>query len=343
MGAEDHISDDQPDYGEGTLFAEATSESAGQRLDRFLADTWPHLSRARIAALIRAGDVGSVAAVGRTLNPSGKVREGDRFHAVLPEPTPAKPEAQAIPLDVVFEDDNLLVINKPAGMTVHPAPGQAIGTLVNALLAHCGDSLSGIGGVRRPGIVHRIDKETSGLLVVAKHDAAHQGLARQFEAHSVERAYQALVWGLPSPAIGRIEGDIGRDPKDRKRMAVVRLGKHAVTHYAVIQAFGVAASEIECRLETGRTHQIRVHMAKHGFPLIGDQLYGRATAARKARLGETARGAATAFRRQALHAGRLGFDHPIDHVSLSFTRPPPEDYQRLHQALTTGAETRPTA
>lgn len=337
MANEDESADAQPLEDDGMLVAEATAETAGQRLDRFLADTWPHLSRARIAALIRSGDVGSATDEGRKLNPSGRVRDGDQFRVIMPEPTPAEPEAQAIPLDVVFEDDFLLVIDKPAGMTVHPAPGNYSGTLVNALLAHCGDSLSGIGGVRRPGIVHRIDKETSGLIVVAKHDAAHQALARQFEAHSVERAYQALVWGLPSPSAGRIEGDIGRDPKDRKRMAVVRLGKHAVTHYAVIQAFGVAASEIECRLETGRTHQIRVHMAKHGYPLIGDPLYGRATAARKTRLGDAARMAAIAFPRQALHAGRLGFEHPDGSGSLTFTREPPEDYQRLQQALTTTA------
>lgn len=324
---------DASDDDAGLLTAEVSFEAEGQRIDRFLADCWPDISRARITALIRAGHVHYADDVGRSINPAGKVRDGDRFLATPPPPAPATPQPQAIPLDIVFEDDSLVVIDKRAGMTVHPAPGQPDGTLVNALLAHCGDSLSGIGGVRRPGIVHRIDKDTSGLIVVAKHDIAHQALAKQFEAHTVDRAYKALVWGLPSPSAGRIEGDIGRDPRDRKRMAIVKSGKRAVTHYEVSGAFGVAASEVTCRLETGRTHQIRVHMAFNGTPLMGDPLYGRATSARKARLGEPARIAAVAFARQALHAGTLGFSHPISGENLSFSRAPPADFQALRAIL----------
>jgi len=320
------------------LRAAAEPLDAGQRIDRFLANRWTELSRARIAALIQAGDVTLAAGEPRALAPAGKVRAGDVFEALPPPPAPATPAAEAIPLDIVYEDADIVVVDKPPGMTAHPAPGQQTGTLVNALLAHCGDSLSGIGGVARPGIVHRIDKDTSGLLVVAKHDRAHAGLAAQFEAHTVERAYLALVWGAPTPNVGRIETMIGRDPKDRKRMAVRATdGKRAVTHYRVLTPFGVAAAEIECRLETGRTHQIRVHMAHAGWPLMGDAAYGRVTRARKSRLAEPARLAALAFPRQALHAATLGFAHPTTGGRLVFERPPPADYAALRQTLADAA------
>ena len=317
------------------LIADAATDDAGERIDRFLTRAWPDLSRARIAALLRSGDVVLAAGDVRDIGPAIKVRDGDRFEGRPPPPAPAAPEPEPIPLDVVYEDDDLIVVDKPAGMTVHPAPGQPTGTLVNALLAHCGGSLSGVGGVARPGIVHRIDKETSGLLVVAKHDRAHQGLAGQFEAHSVTREYRAFVWGSPSANTGRIEGAIGRDPRNRKRMAVTTSGKPAVTHYRVAARFGPGAAELACRLETGRTHQIRVHLTEAGWPLIGDPVYGRATAARKSRLADAALAAATGFPRQALHAGVLGFEHPITGEQVRFERPPPADMTSLKAALET--------
>lgn len=319
-----------------SFVASAGPDDAGQRIDRFLAAAWPDLSRARISALIQAGDVVLAAGEARSIGPAVKVRPGDRFIAAPPPPIAADPTPEPIPLDIVYEDIDLVVVAKPAGMTVHPAPGQQTGTLVNALLHHCGRSLSGVGGVARPGIVHRIDKDTSGLLVVAKHDKAHQGLARQFEAHTVERVYQALVWGAPGASTGRIEGAIGRDPRNRKRMAVQPSGKDAVTHYQVTARFGVAAAEISCRLETGRTHQIRVHLTHAGWPLIGDPVYGRATAARRARLEGAARGAAEAFPRQALHAAVLGFEHPVSSEPMRFERPPPTDMAGLKSALESG-------
>lgn len=317
------------------MIADATTDDAGERIDRFLARAWPDLSRARITALLRSGDVVLAAGDARAIGPAIKVRAGDRFEGQPPPPAAASPEPESIPLDVVYEDDDLIVVDKPAGMTVHPAPGQPTGTLVNALLAHCGGSLSGIGGVARPGIVHRIDKETSGLLVVAKHDRAHQGLASQFEAHSVTREYRALTWGSPSANTGRIEAAIGRDPKNRKRMAVTTSGKPAVTHYRVAARFGPGAAELACQLETGRTHQIRVHLTDAGWPLIGDPVYGRATAARKSRLAGAALAAATGFQRQALHAGLLGFEHPITGDQVRFERPPPADMASLKAALET--------
>jgi 23S rRNA pseudouridine1911/1915/1917 synthase len=257
------------------------------------------------------------------------------FELAIPEAAPARPQGQAIDLDVVYEDEDLIVIDKPAGMVVHPAPGNPEGTLVNALIAHCGESLSGIGGERRPGIVHRIDKETSGLLVAAKNDAAHQALSAAFAAHAIERAYLCLVWGVPSPGSGTITGNIGRDPKDRKRMAVVtRGGKPAHTDYRVLRSFGLGAALVECRLRTGRTHQIRVHMAKVGHPLIGDPTYGKATQARRARLAPAARAAAERFPRQALHATLLGFQHPRTGEFLSWTSESPTDFKELEQALT---------
>ena len=311
-----------------------TPEEGGLRLDRWLADRLPHLSRSRLKALIEEG---AVAIDERTINaPAQRVKPGDHVRIVIPEAQPAEPAAEAIPLVIVHEDDALLVVDKPAGMVVHPAPGAPAGTLVNALLHHCGDSLSGIGGVKRPGIVHRIDKDTSGLLVVAKTDAAHQGLAAQLAEHRMTREYVAFVYGRPVPPAGRIEGAIGRHPVDRKRMAVVtRNGKAAVTHYATEALYRdprgtVIAARIRCRLETGRTHQVRVHMAHIGHPLIGDPVYGRR------RRGLRDIPPAGSFGRQALHAARLGFIHPATGESLQFSSPLPYDLKQLQDALECG-------
>ncbi len=274
----------------------------------------PGLSRSRIKALIDEGRVAIEAAdgsAGETLaQPSYRVKPAQSFVVTIPEPVIAAPKAQSLPLDVIFEDEHLIVINKPAGLVVHPAAGNPDSTLVNALIAHCGDSLSGIGGVRRPGIVHRLDKDTSGLMVVAKNDAAHAGLARQFAEHSLDRAYRALVWGLPQPTAGEISGNIGRNPRNRKKMAVVaKGGKTALTHYRLLERVGEDFSLVECRLATGRTHQIRVHMAHLGHAIVGDPLYGRARG-RKRAVSAEARAATDGFARQALHAVELGFEHP---------------------------------
>jgi 23S rRNA pseudouridine1911/1915/1917 synthase len=306
--------------------------AAGERLDRALAAARPELSRSRIKALI---ELGHLKLSGGTINdPALRVKPGQIFILEIPPAVAAAPQGQAIDLNIVYEDDDLIVIDKPAGMVVHPAPGNPDNTLVNALIAHCGESLSGIGGERRPGIVHRIDKDTSGLIVAAKNDAAHKALSADFADHSIERAYLCLVWGVPSPSAGEITGNIGRHPVDRKRMAVVsRGGKPAITHYRVLKSFGLGASLVECRLKTGRTHQIRVHLAKIGHPLIGDPSYGKPTAARRGRLSPEARKAAEAFPRQALHATLLGFDHPRTGKHLSWTSESPADFRRLEQTL----------
>ncbi|MCP5367962.1 MAG: RluA family pseudouridine synthase [Hyphomicrobiales bacterium] len=309
-----------------------TEDKAGLRADRFLAGAVPALSRARIQALMAAGRVARDGAP--ATDPAGKVRAGQCWTVTEPPPVPAEPRAQAIPLVVVFEDADLIVVDKPAGLVVHPAAGNPENTLVNALLAHCGAGLSGIGGVARPGIVHRLDKDTSGLMVAAKSDRAHAGLAAQFAAHSLERAYRALVWGLPAPARGTIEGAIGRSPANRKKMAVVtRGGKAAVTRYRVERAFAGAASLVECRLQTGRTHQIRVHMAHIGHPLVGDPVYGRGRAARRAGLPAVARAALAAFPRQALHAYLIGFSHPVTGEALRFESDLPPDFNELVEIL----------
>ncbi|MEQ8602436.1 MAG: RluA family pseudouridine synthase [Marivibrio sp.] len=329
---EPYEGDDDHARGETRRFS-VGEDAAGARLDRWLADRLADLSRSRVKTLI----------LGRFVTVDGEtvaeakcpVKPGSEVAVHIPPPAPAVPKAQTIALAVVHEDADLIVIDKPAGMAVHPAPGSADGTLVNALLAHCAGALSGIGGVARPGIVHRLDKDTSGLIVCAKTDAAHQALSRQFADHSAGRRYLAVTWGRPSPAAGRIEGPIGRDPTNRKRMAVVRAGagKPAVTHYETIQALGVGASLVACRLETGRTHQIRVHLAHIGHPLIGDPLYGRTTAARRKALTDKGRAAAEAFSRQALHAGRLAFQHPTSGEPLSFQAPLPADMAALIAAL----------
>lgn len=318
-----------------TLTIEA--EQAGERLDRVIAAGLPELSRSRAKALIEQGHVALAGTDGTAAtidDPSYRVKPDQRIHIAVPPAEEAVPAGQEIPLTVVYEDDDLIVIDKPAGMVVHPAPGNPDQTLVNALIAHCGDSLSGIGGVKRPGIVHRIDKDTSGLLVAAKNDAAHQALSAAFARHDIERSYQCVVWGVPQPREGRIEGNIGRNTADRKKMTVVsKGGKPAVTHYRVLQALGDGAALVACRLETGRTHQIRVHISALGHPLIGDQTYGRATPARRSRLSPDARAAALIFPRQALHAATLGLTHPRSGRELRWESPLPLDMVELIQAL----------
>lgn len=289
-------------------------DKAGMRLDRFLADAVPALSRTRLKALIEAGRV-----AGAGSDPAYKVKAFQSFTVAVPAPEPATPRPEAIPLNVLYEDDDLIVIDKPAGLVVHPAPGHYDGTLVNALLAHCGGSLSGIGGVSRPGIVHRLDKDTSGVMVVAKNDAAHRHLSEQFAGRSLERAYYALVWGVPNPRRGEIEGNIGRNPVNRKKMAIVkRGGKPALTRYEVLKSYGTLASLVECRLATGRTHQVRVHMTALGHPVIGDPLYGGGAKNRLKGASETLKQMILSFNRQALHAHLLGFTHPKTLEKLRF-------------------------
>jgi 23S rRNA pseudouridine1911/1915/1917 synthase len=299
----------------------------GGRLDKTLALA-TGLSRERIKTLIAEG---AVSVDGHAASSaSARVQAGLSFSVHIPPPDDPQALPQAIALDIVFEDDALVVVNKPAGMVVHPAAGNADGTLVNALLHHCAGQLSGIGGVARPGIVHRIDKDTSGLLVVAKSDAAHIGLAEQFAAHSLERAYIAVCAGRPSPANGTIEGRIGRSDANRKKMAVLKpgtaRGKHAVTHYRTIDSFA-HASVIECRLETGRTHQVRVHCASIGNALLGDPVYGRTPARLRPLL------ARLDFRRQALHAATLGFTHPVSGDRMRFSSDLPTDMTELIEGV----------
>lgn len=302
---------------------------AGSRLDRWLAESLPELSRSRLQALIEEGALTTDGTV--VASASRKVKAGEVFSLDVPPPVAAEPEAQDLALNIVYEDDDLIVIDKPAGVVVHPAPGSPDSTLVNALLHHCAGSLSGIGGVKRPGIVHRIDKDTSGLLVAAKNDRAHHGLAAQFAKHSIERVYNALCWGVPLPRHGQVEGPIGRNPTDRKKMAIVTGGKSALTYFQVISSFGDYAALVECRLATGRTHQIRVHMTSIGHPLVGDKLYGRGN--RKSAAPVEAKTLLNAFPRQALHARILGFDHPISGEKLLFESELPSDFNGLIDSL----------
>lgn len=316
-----------------TIRHEVTAGQAGERVDRCLAaafaEAHPELSRSRIKALIEQGNLrksGAAGGPGETIDEASyRVKPAEVFELTVPEPEAAEPQGQDIALDVVYEDKDLIVIDKPAGMVVHPAPGSPDSTLVNALIAHCGASLSGIGGVKRPGIVHRIDKDTSGLVVAAKNDAAHQKLSEAFAAHDIEREYRCFVWGLPSPKAGTIEGNIGRHGIDRKRMTIVKSGgKHAITHYRTLTVFGLGAAELACNLETGRTHQIRVHMAHVGHPLVGDAVYGQR---------RTGNGALDGFPRQALHAFRLGLLHSQTGVAMEWTVPMAADFAALLDEL----------
>ena len=310
----------------GVSIIEATIAPAadGWRLDRALADAVPTLSRERLKVLIAAGAVSQAGTLAR--DPARRAAAGSVFAVAVPNPTAPHNEAQDIPLVIAYEDEHLIVVDKPAGLVVHPAAGNLDGTLVNALLHHCRGSLSGIGGVARPGIVHRIDKDTSGLMIAAKTDRAHEGLAKQFADHSIERRYHAITGGVPRPADGSIDAPLARSAQNRKKIAIVPGGKRAVTHYATIQSLRDAAL-VECRLETGRTHQVRVHMASLGHALLGDPVYGRARGFPRQVL-ET-----IGFRRQALHAARLGFIHPINGERLAFDSAMPPDMQELFSHL----------
>ncbi|HOY77143.1 MAG TPA: RluA family pseudouridine synthase [Hyphomonadaceae bacterium] len=341
----------------------APAEAEGARLDKWLADAGIGMSRSRLRILIEEGRV-TVNGQPAT-DPSAKVVVGATYEIDRPAPVGALPEPENIPLDVVFEDKHLIIIDKPPGLVVHPAGGSERGTLVNALLYHCGEGLTGIGGVARPGIVHRLDKDTSGVMVAAKSEAAHTALTAMFAAHDIERVYLAVTRGAPRPLIGRIETNIARSPSDRKKMAVVKdkhfradhwsndptngesaepAGKIAITNYRGIETFGrldhtgtqPAAALVECRLETGRTHQIRVHMAHIQAPVLGDQTYGKhrwLKADGKGAAFERATATAKAFERQALHAAVLGFEHPITKKPLRFERAPPADMADLIDAL----------
>jgi 23S rRNA pseudouridine1911/1915/1917 synthase len=324
----------------------AGDDHAGWRLDRFLAATLPDFSRSRLQQLLEGEAVFLVppGQQSRTIKDANhRVKPGETYTVIVPPTAPAVPQGQDIPLEVIYEDKDLIVINKPAGLVVHPAAGNPDGTLVNALIAHCGAGMLSIGGEARPGIVHRLDKDTSGLLVAAKTERAMASLAKQFANHTIERAYNAVVWGAPRDSSGLIESQIGRSPFDRKRMSVLRAGgKRAATRYKVLEKFPnqtesgrVFASLVECRLETGRTHQIRVHLTHLGHPLIGDAQYGRSRTAPKAKSDAEAHAftVAAAFPRQALHAFVLGFQHPSLHKTLRFEAPWPADFAELVEAL----------
>jgi len=320
------------DFGEmAARIVTIPAEAAGGRLDKTLAEHVDDLSRARIQALMAQGLISLANAV--LTDASAKAQAGE-YQILIPPPAPAEPQPEAIPLSILYEDADLIVVEKPPGMAVHPAPGNETGTLVNALLHHCGDSLSGIGGVARPGIVHRIDKETSGVLVAAKSDAAHQGLSKLFATHDIDRVYIALVRGAPHPPKGTIESRLGRSTSDRKKIAVLKTGgREAITHYQTERTFGPAdkptAARISCQLETGRTHQIRVHMASKGTPCLGDPVYGSGPPAGPVREAIAQAG----LKRQALHAAVLGFVHPVTGETLRFESPLPADMAQLEANL----------
>lgn len=337
----DELPVDETEDGE-TAVVVVPEGTAKARLDKALADLMPELSRSRLKALIEAGQVAVDGAVAD--DPSRKVSAGARIEVVVPPAEDADPLPEDIPLEIVFEDEHLVVVDKPAGLVVHPAAGNWTGTLVNALLHHCGDSLSGIGGVRRPGIVHRLDKDTSGLMVVAKTDKAHKSLAAQFADHgrtgALERAYMALVWGSPEPFRGTIDAPLGRSTLDRTKIAVLKHGgKEAITHYEVVERFpaqsgrNAVASLVECRLETGRTHQIRVHMAAAGHPLVGDPDYGRHFLTKTNKLPEPLAETVRSFPRQALHAFLIAFEHPATGEILHFESEIPPDLADLVESF----------
>lgn len=330
------------------LSALAGESDKGTRLDRFLSEQIEPLSRSRAKTLIKQGHVFELREGQRALqeDPRKAVEAGITYLVNLPAPVPATPEPEDLPLDILLEDEHLILVNKAAGMAVHPAPGTWTGTLVNALLHHCKGELPGIGGVERPGIVHRIDKDTTGVLVVAKTEAAHKGLSELFAKHDIERTYYALTRGAPRPLVGSVSTDIARNPKDRKKMAVVPDGdgRQATTHYKVLESYGEisktearpAAALIECKLETGRTHQIRVHMAHLGCSLIGDPVYGRHRGIKAHGRGDafdTATGLARKLTRQALHAASLGFAHPVTGKPVFVETPLPADLEHLRTAL----------
>ena len=310
----------------------APPEAAGQRADRFLAEAIGTLTRSRLKTFIEAGRVTRDGTV--LSQPADPVRPGSAYEVTPPDPVSAVPQPQAIPFTILHEDRHLIVLDKPAGLVVHPAPGHEDGTLVNALLAHCGDQLPGIGGERRPGIIHRLDRDTSGVMVVAKTEQALVSLSAAFAARAIERAYIALVWGIPAAPIGEIEGAIGRDPRDRKRMALVtRGGKPALTRYRTLATYHAAAALLQCNLATGRTHQIRVHLAASGHPVVGDPTYLRRIPAVSRVVPEPGRGLLLDFPRQALHAATLGFRHPATGHEVRFETKLPSDFNALLSAL----------
>lgn len=336
--------DDEPESGE-TRSAVAP-DGAGDRVDAWLGKLWPDLSRSRVQGLIGAGKLTVDGAL--VTHAKDKPRAGARYELTLPPPEPAAPLPEKLPLTIVYEDADLIVVDKKSGMAMHPAPGSMRGTLVNALLAHCGDSLSGIGGVARPGIVHRIDKDTTGLVVVAKHDKAHQGLAKLFAKHDLERVYYAVTRGAPKDRAARIENRLVRSSEDRRKYVVARnpeteAGKNAITDYWTVESFGQqagasvgrpAAALLECRLHTGRTHQIRAHLTHLGAPLVGDPLYGKQRAFKaEGPQAEEAAEAVAAFPRQALHAAVLGFKHPVTGEEVRFESALPADMEALLDVL----------
>ena len=315
------------------LTLQADADCGNDRIDRFLANSFRNdhepLSRSRIKALILDHQLSEN---GSTLSdPSAPVKSGATYVLTLPPPVDATPKAENLPLDILFEDDHIIVINKPVGLVVHPAPGSLTGTLVNALIAHCGESLTGIGGVLRPGIVHRLDKDTSGVMIAAKTAVAHANLTSMFAAHDLDRRYQALVWGTEIDRDGTVDVPLGRSNTDRKKQAVTSKGRHAITHWQTLRSFPPFATLLECRLETGRTHQIRVHMAHIGRSIIGDPLYGRAPRAGQMPdvTARTCLAQLRGFGRQALHAAHLGFAHPVTGTQLRFTSQLPDDMQTL--------------
>jgi 23S rRNA pseudouridine1911/1915/1917 synthase len=334
---DDGLDADAPELGEASggaiLTADLPETLAGQRLDKVLAPLFPDLSRARLQALIGES---RLSLDGQPITDASRKAKAGIYVLSVPPPAPAEPEPQDLPLSILYEDEHLIVVDKAAGMAVHPAPGTPDGTLVNALLHHCGDTLSGVGGVARPGIVHRLDKDTSGVMVAAKSDVAHQGLSKLFASHDIDRLYIALTRGAPSPAVGTIQTRLGRSLSDRKKMAVLKSGgREATTHYRVEAVFGPQdrplAARVACRLETGRTHQIRVHMASKGSPCLGDSVYGSGppAAAVKEQI------AAAGLGRQALHAAVLGFVHPVTGETLRFETPLPPDMAALEASLQT--------
>lgn len=321
----------QAPQSEARLEVALSTDDAGERLDKVLATRLESLSRARLQALIAEG---RLSLEGRVVTDGSHKARAGLYQLLIPAPTPAEPSPEDIPLTVLYEDAHLIVVDKPPGMAAHPAPGNYTGTLVHALLHHCRGSLSGVGGVARPGIVHRLDKETSGVMVAAKTDAAHQGLSALFSTHDIDRLYVALTRGAPHPASGTIQTQLGRSPHDRKKMAILKSGgREAITHYRIEEAFGPAdrpvAARVACRLETGRTHQIRVHLASKTAPCLGDPVYGGGPPAAgvKAVIEEIG------FKRQALHAAVLGFVHPITGESLRFETSLPADMAALEAGL----------